>query len=151
MSSRIRLIQIDRSGFPAEEIGPLPEVAQQSCAQTSDLYQRVGFHPPWIGYLALQDGNIVGTCAFTAPSRDDKVEIAYFTFPNFEGRGVATAMARELIVIARSTVPEILVTAHTLPQRNASNAILEKLGFKFFANIDHPEDGKVWEWHLAPN
>lgn len=149
--SRIRLIQIGRSGFPAEEIGPLPEVAQQSCAQTSDLYQRVGFHLPWIGYLVLQDGNIVGTCAFTVPPRRDRVEIAYFTFPQFERRGIATAMAHELIVIARSTVPAILVIAHTLPQRNALNAILEKLGFKFSSTIDHPEDGKVWEWHLAPN
>ena len=136
--------------MPAEDIGPLPEVAQQSCAQTSELYQRVGFHPPWIGYLVLQDAKVVGTCAFTAPPREDKVEIAYFTFPEFEGRGVATAMARELIGIARAAVPAIIVTAHTLPQRNASNSILEKLGFEFFSTIDHPEDGKVWEWHLAP-
>jgi ribosomal-protein-alanine N-acetyltransferase len=149
--SHIRLIPIDRSGLPAEDIGPLPEVAQQSCAQTSELYQRVGFQPPSIGYLVLHDGNIVGTCAFTAPPREDKVEIAYFTFPEFEGRGVATAMARELIVIARAAVPAIIVTARTLPQRNASNSILEKLGFRFFATIDHPEDGKVWEWQLVPN
>ena len=149
--SRILLIQIDRSGLPAKNIGPLPEVAQQSCAQTSELYQRVGFHVPWIGYLALQDSNVVGTCAFTAPPRDDKVEIAYFTFPEFEGRGIATVMARELIAIARAAAPAIIVTAHTLPQRNASNSILEKLGFEFFSSIDHPEDGKVWEWHLALN
>jgi RimJ/RimL family protein N-acetyltransferase len=149
--SRIRLIQIDRSGTPAEDIGPLPEVAQQPCAQTSKLYQRVGFHRPWIGYLVLQDAKVVGTCAFTAPPREDKVEIAYFTFPEFEGHGIATAMARELIVIARAAVPAIIVTAHTLPQRNASNSILEKLGFEFISTIDHPEDGKVWEWHLAPH
>ncbi len=149
--SRIRLIQIDCSGIPAEDIGLIPEVAQQACAQTSALYQKVGFHPPWIGYLVQQDVNVVGTCAFTAPPREDKVEIAYFTFPEFEGRGVATAMARELIAIARAAAPAVTVTANTLPQRNASNCILEKLGFKFFATIDHPEDGRIWEWHLAPN
>ena len=27
---------------------------------------------------------------------------------------------------------------------------LEKLGFRFVATVDHPEDGKVWEWQLAP-
>jgi ribosomal-protein-alanine N-acetyltransferase len=149
--SRIRLIQIDRSGLPAEDIGPLPEVAQQCCAQTIELYQRVGFHPPWVGFLVLQDGNTVGTCAFTAPPRENRVEIAYFTFPEFEGRGIATAMARELIVMARAAWPAITITAHTLPQRNASNSILEKLGFEFFATIEHSEDGKVWAWHLAPN
>lgn len=148
---RIRLVQIDRSGLPADDIGPLPEVAEQPCVQTSELYQRVGFHPPWIGYLALQDGSVVGTCAFTGPPRNDKVEIAYFTFPDFERRGIATVMARELIEIARAATAAITVTAHTLPQRNASNSILEKLGFEFFSTIDHPEDGKVWEWHLAPN
>lgn len=148
---RIRLVQIDRSGLPAEDIGPLPEVAHQPCAETSTLYQRVGFHPPWIGYLVLQDAKVVGTCAFTAPPRKDKVEIAYFTFPEFEGRGIATAMARELIAIAHAAVPAITVTANTLPHRNASNCILEKLGFIFFATINHPEDGEVWEWHLAPH
>ena len=92
----------------------------------------------------------MGTCAFTAPPRNDKVEIAYFVFPEFEGRGIATAMARELIAIARAAVPAIIVNAYTLPQRNASNSILEKLGFEFFSTINHPEDGKVWEWQLAP-
>ena len=148
--SPVRLIQIDRSGLPAKEIGPLPEIAQQSCAQTVALYQKVGFHPPWIGHVVLLDAEVVGTCAFTAPPRDGKVEIAYFTFPAFEGRGIATAMARELVAIARATAPAVTLIANTLPQRNASNSILEKLGFKFFATIDHPEDGKIWEWRLAP-
>jgi RimJ/RimL family protein N-acetyltransferase len=149
--SLIRLIQIDCNGTPVEDVGPIPEVAQQACTQTGALYQKVGFHPPWIGYLVLQDVNLVGTCAFTTPPREGRVEIAYFTFPPFEGRGIATAMARQLIAVARATAPAVVVTANTLPQRNASNSVLAKLGFKFFGTIDHPEDGKIWEWHLAPN
>ena len=81
-----------------------------------------------IGYLALQDTNVVGTCAFTASPREGKVEIAYFTFPAFEGRGIGTAMARKLIQIARADVPAIIVTAQTLPRRNASTPFSKNLG-----------------------
>ena len=56
-------------------------------------------------------------------------EIAYFTFPEFEGRGIATAMARELLDLAKTAEPGIVVTAQTLPQHNASTRILEKLDF----------------------
>ncbi|MBZ0165354.1 MAG: hypothetical protein K8I00_01010 [Candidatus Omnitrophica bacterium] len=29
-----------------------------------------------------------------------------------------------------------------------SIAILKKLGFQYAGERDHPEDGRVWEWHL---
>ena len=46
-------------------------------------------------------GEVIGSCAFKAPpSEDGTVEIAYFTYPTFERRGYATAMARELIELA---------------------------------------------------
>ena len=47
---------------------------------------------PWAGYLAEENGSLVGTCAFKAPPDSRGVEIAYFTFPQFEGRGVATKL-----------------------------------------------------------
>jgi RimJ/RimL family protein N-acetyltransferase len=78
------------------------------------------------------------------------VEIAYFTFPDHEGLGIATAMARELIRIARAALPDVVVTAQTLPEENASTHILRKLGFAQ-AGIAHDDDaGEVWEWHLHP-
>ena len=89
-------------------------------------------------------------CAFTAAPVAGRVEIAYFTFPSFEGRGVATEMATQLISIARMTQPAIEVFAQTLPERNASNSILKKLGFELFGQANHPEEGPVWEWRLAP-
>jgi RimJ/RimL family protein N-acetyltransferase len=45
------------------------------------------------GYLVLENDTIVGTYAFRSPPRNGEVEIAYFTFPEFEGRGFATEMA----------------------------------------------------------
>ena len=47
-------------------------------------------------------------------------------------------------------MPAVLAAAQTLPERNASHRILEKLGFRHITTIDHPEDGTVWEWQLAP-
>jgi len=147
----IRLIGITREGAPAEVVTGLPKVALEACASTASLYQKAGFSPPWIGYLALCDSEVVGTCAFTAAPAAGRVEIAYFTFPAFERRGVATAMAAELIAVARSAQTNIEIFAQTLPERNASNAILCKLGFELSGQINHPEEGPVWEWRLAPS
>lgn len=64
------------------------------------------------------------------------------------GHGIATSIARELVAVAKIAAPEITVTAQTLPERNASTRILEKLGFALRGTVVHPEDGEVWEWEL---
>lgn len=100
---------------------------------------------PWIGYLAEDDGVIVGTCAFKSAPVAGHVEIAYFTFPEYERRGVATRMAQHLIDLA-GRHGAVIVRAQTLPERNPSVRILEKLGFELMGPVLHPEDGEVWEW-----
>ena len=151
MKQPVRLVQIGDDGTPAEGLNALPEVAKEACAATAALYQRVGFDPPWTGYLALSGPEVVGTCAFKTRPRAGRVEIAYFTFPPFEGQGIATAMARALIEIARASDRTLELTAQTLPEPNASNAILRKLEFQFFGAVDVPEEGPVWEWRLSPS
>ena len=102
-----------------------------------------------MGYLVLENDTIVGTCAFRSPPRNGEVEIAYFTFPEFEGRGFATEMARHLIQIANYTKPGTSIFAFTLPEKNASNRILNKLGFRFCGET-RDEDGLiVWRWELS--
>lgn len=146
------LVAITAEAQPATPVGEIPEIAAEVMAATADMYRTSGFEPPWTGYLAVSDGRIVGTCAFKCAPLDDRVEIAYFTFPEFEGRGMATAMATELIAIARMAGPGLLITSQTRAERNASNAILGKLGFTFAGAVLHPEDGEIWEWHLrSPN
>lgn len=147
---QLKLVQIDRFGIPTEPIGPLPELASRVCQSTQSLYNASGtFIPPWIGYLTLFEGNIIGTCAFKTPPCNGKVEIAYFTFSEFEGRGFATRMACELIAIARKAQPGIVIRAQTLPELNASNSILRKLGFKLVGTAIDDEAGEVWEWQLS--
>jgi [ribosomal protein S5]-alanine N-acetyltransferase len=127
-------------------MGTLSEAAVHVCTETAGLYTTVGYSPPWIGYLALQGSRVVGTCAFPAGPKDGRVEIAYFTFPEFERQGIATQMARALLAIAQEADPRLEVFAHTLAKGNASNSVLRKLGFVFARAVPHPDEGMVWEW-----
>ena len=116
---------------------------------TTQLYRAVGYEPPWIGYLAIENDICVGTCGFKSPPQNNRVEIAYFTFPGHESRGMATQMASELIRLAREKTPAVTVAAQTLPEENASTSVLKKLRFRLVSTVEHPEDGLVWEWHLS--
>ena len=121
-------------------------VVAQTVEATLALYERRGFVEPWIGYLAEQDGRFVGGCGFAAPAQQGEAEIAYFTFPGHEGRGVATHMARALLALARPSAEGVAFIAHTLPQDGPSTTILRKLGFECLGAIEHPEDGTIWKW-----
>jgi RimJ/RimL family protein N-acetyltransferase len=114
------------------------------------LYAATQAVAPWIGYLAKPDGqtHVVGTCGFKDKFAQGPVEIAYFTFPGWEGKGFATAMATGLIDIARRTEPARPVFAHTLDLEGASTRILRKLGFACQGAVQDPEDGKVWRWQM---
>lgn len=91
---------------------------------------------------------MVGVCSFKGPPVEGKVEIAYYTFPGHEGRGIATAMAKFLLERARALQEVKFITAHTLRERNASVRILEKIGMRFVC--EETEDGEpVWLWQIA--
>lgn len=148
----MQLHAINAQGNVEGLLVPLPEQAKDVCRSMVELYQAVGFVPPWIGYLATSDGEVVGTCAFKSPIAHGRVEIAYFTFPAFEGRGIATTMAQLLIDMAFGQAPGVTVVAQTAPEKNASTTILTKLGFTCVGSVHHPEDGLVWEWqYQRPN
>jgi len=110
------------------------------------MTKSVAAEKPWICYLAEVDDRVVGTCAFKGPPTGGRVEIAYFTFPAHEAKGIATRMGRALLEIALRTDPAVEVFAQTLVERNASHRVLEKLCFEVFGIVDHKEDGQVLEW-----
>ena len=145
----MELIEIKKNGTPARPVAELPDVATDVMTGTAEMYKTNGYQPPWIGYLAIHNGKCVGTCAFKTPPIEGRVEIAYFTFPENEGRGFATSMAKSLVEKAIAESHVIRICAQTLPERNASTRVLERLGFHKVAEIDHSEDGKVWEWELT--
>ena len=57
-------------------------------------------------------------------------------------------MVRQLIEIARAAEPEIKIFAFTLPEKNASNRILQKLAFQFAGETQDEDQRNVWRWAL---
>jgi ribosomal-protein-alanine N-acetyltransferase len=144
----LELIAITENGRLEKQKSLAPPLAAEIIKATTDLYRAVGYEVPWVGYLAFENDTCVGTCGFKSPPKSNKVEIAYFTFPGNESRGIATRMASELIRIALEKTPSLIVAAQTLPEESASTSILKKLHFRGVGALEHPEDGVVWEWHL---
>jgi RimJ/RimL family protein N-acetyltransferase len=142
----VRLIPIKEDGSIEGPFDAIPQIARKICVSTLSLYKIVGFTPPWIGYLVVEFGRFVGTCAFKAAPSENRVEIAYYTFPRYQKKGYATQTVRAMIDIAAKECPGIAVTAQTVPEENGSASILKKIGFAFSGRVQHPEDGLVWEW-----
>ena len=128
-------------------------IIREVVSQTLALLMKAPRAPEWGGYLVTDEEQavVIGTCGFThGPEANGTVEIAYFTFPEFEGRGYATAMARELLNrgLQSGTVREVI--AHTLPEHNASTRVLEKVGLHLVGEASDAEVGKVWQWAYRP-
>ena len=140
------LIRCGADGIPLTPISDVPEAIAATYAANADLYRRLGFVPPWVSYVAVDNGNAVGGGAFVGPPRENRVEIAYFTVEELEGLGYATRTATELVAIARKADPGIIITAFTLRESNASTKILQRLGLRLFGDAKDPDAGDVWEW-----
>jgi [ribosomal protein S5]-alanine N-acetyltransferase len=126
--------------------------ASAECRQVidamSDYYPKIGFNKPWIGYFAFNNNRVVGTGGFTGPPKGGKIEIAYWTFKEFEGQGVASFVCKELIAIAKTTSHDIIITAKTAPEHNASSKVLQNNGFTFTEIVKDDEIGDAWLWTL---
>lgn len=91
---------------------------------------------------------LVGWGGFKGPPNDGVVELGYEIAESHRGRGLATSATRAMLAEAFSDEAVTSVIAHTLPQRNASNRVLEKVGFTFDQQVH--EDGEVvWRFTLA--
>jgi RimJ/RimL family protein N-acetyltransferase len=128
----------------------IPENLAEICRASADHYGRVGFAPPWTGYLLRCNGAYLGGGAFVAPPENGRVEIAYFTLPEYEGQGFGRTTATLLVDLARRTDPGLTLWAKTLPEDNASTAILRSLGFHHVGSTEDHEIGEAWQWLLEP-
>jgi [ribosomal protein S5]-alanine N-acetyltransferase len=129
--------------------------ASEDCQQLLSMYE--GFYPeidfdiPWVGYFVIRENEVVGSCGFIGKPRDGQVEIAYWTFKEFEGQGVASFACKELVSIADKNDPTLTITAKTAPEKNASTKILENNGFVFDCIVQDEEIGDAWLWKLRKN
>ena len=140
------LVPRDQNGAPIRTVLDMPEALVANCQATADLYRRVGFSPPWVGYVATVESRGVGGGAFVGPPKDGYVEIAYFTLDHEQRKGYAFQTASSLVAIARTHDPEIGIKTFTLKEENASTKILRSLGLSIVGVAQDDDAGEVWEW-----
>ncbi|MFL6760655.1 GNAT family N-acetyltransferase [Sphingomonas sp.] len=122
-----------------------PEMVGEWADELADLC-RVRAEGPWGVHVARDRGEPVGIGLFKGPPDEQGwVELAYLTFVPCRGRGIATGIARELVRIAADE-KMAGIRAHTLPEENASTAVLQRNGFVCRGIVTDPADGDVWRW-----
>jgi RimJ/RimL family protein N-acetyltransferase len=128
-----------------------PHFPEAFSLPTSDSPKAEPSPTDWNGYFFLHrnDYVLIGNGGFKGePDASGTIEIGYEIASDYWNRGFATEAARGMIDFAFAHREVLAVMAHTLAETNASNRVLQKLGMRFVAEIDHPEDGKIWRWQL---
>jgi [ribosomal protein S5]-alanine N-acetyltransferase len=86
---------------------------------------------------------VVGLGGFhSKPSADGTVEVGYSLIPQFQRMGYATEAVEGLLAWAFGHPDVRRVTAKTLSDLIASNAVLERTGFSRFAQPPEPDEPK---------
>ena len=116
-----------------------------------DYYPKTGFQRPWIGYFIINENKVVGSCSFTGKPEKGRVEIAYWTFKDYEGQGIASFACSELVALASQTDPALTITAKTAPEENASVKILRNNHFTFTESVQDDDIGEAWLWTYQKN
>lgn len=113
-----------------------------------EYYKKIGYNLPWVGYFVIREEQIVGSCGFTGQPKEGKIEIAYWTFKEYEGQGISSFSCKELVLISNQSDPAIIITAKTAPEQNASTKILQNNGFTFTGIVQDDDIGDAWLWTL---
>jgi len=119
---------------------------RESLLMVIEYYKKIGWHFPWICYFARLGNQLVGSAGIKGPPVNNRIEIAYGTFPALRQQGIGAEICRTLVNLSLKTDPRITITARTLPERHFSARILEKNNFRLLGNVWDEEDGDVWEW-----
>ena len=132
----LRLLRPDAVALDAAVEGDEALAAVLSCpvvAGWSTFTERLRAAPAgaWGTRFFVSGGELVGWGGFKGPPREGAVEIGYEIAAARQGRGLATAAAQAMLAEAFADPAVARVLAHTLPERNASNRVLEKCGFHF--------------------
>lgn len=128
-----------------------PEAYSVENVSTAVTQERDSSLRIWGTYLfVLSDRSwLVGSGGYKGRPVGGVVEIGYEMAPDFQNQGFATEATRALIDHAFSHSEIECVIAHTLPERNASTTVLEKVGMALVEAVIDPDEGVVWQWRLS--
>lgn len=94
-----------------------------------NMQKNKGFSP----YLTILKGSgeIIGVCGFNPPNNGYEAELMYHLAQKYWGKGYATEAARACIAYAKNQLKINKIGASIDPENNASQKVLEKLGFSY--------------------
>lgn len=95
-----------------------------------------------------EDAALVGNAGRKGEPVDGAAELGYAVAPTRRGRGIATAVLRELLARARAARLRTVV-AHMLAEPSPSTSVLLRCGFAHVADLVDPNDGPIWRWELS--
>jgi [ribosomal protein S5]-alanine N-acetyltransferase len=104
----------------------------------------------WWTYLFVYepDSVLVGVGGLKGLPKDGAAEIGYALAPAYRGQNLAFEAARALMAFAFSHPDVTTVQAHTLPEENASTALLRRLSMTRRETLMDPDDGEIWRWAI---
>ena len=106
--------------------------------------------PPWSGHFFI-DGEtqaLVGNGGLVAPpDAEGLVEFGYEIAERYRNRGYATEAGYLLIDLAFAAGAKAVI-GHSLAGENASNAVMQKLGLRFVAELANEDVGSIWQFRL---
>ncbi len=165
-TQRLQLIPCELSHFEAilNDEQKLASLLQVSLAEDwlgfdaaieamAPAYEHQKAHPEifgWWTYLFVHkpDRTLIGLGGYKGPVQKGVVEIGYEIAPAYRRQGLALEAAHGMTRNAFANPEVESVDAHTLPDRNASTRVLEKLGMKFVETVHDPQDGEIWRWSV---
>jgi len=100
-------------------------------------------------FIHAKDNVLVGLGGYKGKADESgMVEIGYAIIPAYRRRGLATEAARGLVDHAFSHPHIERVDGQTLPERNGSTRVLEKVGMSQVGTAHDPDVVVVWHWSL---
>lgn len=98
-------------------------------------------------FVSGEPPELVGWGGFKGPPMDGVVELGYEIAESRQRRGLATAATRAMLAEAFAEPLVASVIAHTLPESNVSNHLLERLGFRHVGEVQQAGE-TVWRYAL---
>lgn len=112
------------------------EQTQQYLYKNLEHWQRYGYGL-WI--FRDTDSNFVGRGGLRKIYIDDneEIELAYALMPAYWGKGLATEMAKAILTVGFEYLDIPKVVCFTLTTNQASQRVMQKVGFQYECNIIH--------------